>query len=239
MPDHAPTLENPLLAESGYPAFDAIEPNHVIPAVRKLLSDAESGLTALEAHTRQTWEDLVERLDELGRPFERTWAPVQHLFGVKNSPELREAYEEALPEIVRFGLRVKQSEPIDQGLRTLRESSQWNELDEAQQRIIDAKLLEAELAGIALTGKSRERFNEIAEELSELSTRFSNNVLDATKAWSLTLTDPSRRGGTPAQPAPVGRSRLQSGRSRPINRPQRPRVDPGGSRSRPRVSSPS
>lgn len=190
--------DNPLLADTGLPPFDRIEPSHVVPAVRHLLSAAEGQVAALESSLTPTWSGLIEPLDEIGRQFEHTWGPVGHLFGVKNSPELREAYEEILPEIVDFGLRMNQSEPLYKALKAMQSGDVWETLDEGQRRIINRKVLDAELAGIGLQGADREAFNRNAKQLSELSTQFSNHVLDATKAWSLTITDPADAEGLPA-----------------------------------------
>ncbi|QDU35918.1 Oligopeptidase A [Maioricimonas rarisocia] len=190
-------LDNPLCTEAGLPAFDRIAPEHVVPAVRQLLERAETDLSEIEQRVQPTWAGLIEPLDEIDRRFEQTWGPVGHLFGVKNSAELREAYEAVLDDVVAFGLRSGQSEPIYKALKELRESETWDTLDEGQRRIIEQRLLAAELAGIGLTGEKRERFNEIAKELSQLGTKFSNNVLDATKAYALTITDPADAEGLP------------------------------------------
>src|SRR5690606_21911491 len=96
-----------------------------------------------------------------------------------------------------FGLRMCQSEPIYKALKGLREGPEWDGLNETQQRIIDRKLLAAELAGIGLTGEKRERFNSIARDLSKLGSDFSNHVLDATKAWELVIRDPDDAEGLP------------------------------------------
>ena len=190
--------DNPLLTDDGLPRFDAIRPEHVVPAVRELLSRSEARLEELERSITPTWSGTIAALDEIERPFERIWGPVTHLFGVKNSDDLRNAYEEVLSEMVSFGLRISQSEPIYKSLKALRQSGEWESFDEAQQRIVERKLLDAELAGIALEGEQRERFNDISRELSQLSTDFSNHVLDATKAYSLILTDPQEVEGLPA-----------------------------------------
>ncbi len=190
-------VDNPLLAASGLPPFDRIEPKHVVPAVRQRLAEASARFEPIEQTVRPTWASTIEALDEIDRPFDYCWRPVSHLFGVRNSPELREAYETVLPEIVMFGLKVRQSQPIYQALKTLHESSAWNELDAAQQRIIERRLLDAELAGIGLPDDERAMFNKIAEELSQLATSFSNNVLDATKAFSLVLDNPADVEGMP------------------------------------------
>lgn len=190
------TDENPLLRASGLPPFDLIRPEHVVPAVRQRLAEAEARFAEVEANVQPTWAATIEALDEIGRPFEYAWGPVTHLFGVRNSPELREAYETVLPEMVAYGLKVRQSKPIYEALKALRDDPAGS-LDEAQRRIIDRRVLDAELAGIGLPDDQRQAFNKIAEELSQLGTTFSNNVLDATKAWSLTLDDPHDVEGMP------------------------------------------
>ncbi|MBC7820017.1 MAG: M3 family metallopeptidase, partial [Planctomycetaceae bacterium] len=117
-------------------------------------------------------------------------------FGVLNSPELRTAYETVLPEVVRFGLRASQSRPIYEAVKRLKDQA-GETLAPTRQRIVDQKLLSAKLSGISLEGEQRERFNAIAEELSQLSTDFSNHVLDATKAFELILTQPEEVAGLP------------------------------------------
>ncbi|MCH7686850.1 MAG: M3 family metallopeptidase, partial [Planctomycetes bacterium] len=198
MPDTQTDLRNnPLLVTEGLPKFDEIQPRHVIPAVRHVLQEAGRKLDELEKNVTPSWAGTIEALDEIERPFEYAWGPVSHFFGVKNSAELREAYETVLPELVAYSLRVKQSEPIYKALTAIKNSETWQSLDEAQQRIIDRKLLSFELAGIGLSGELRERFNEITQELSQLSTDFANHVLDATKAYSLILTDNNDVVGLP------------------------------------------
>lgn len=140
-------LDNPLCSEAGLPAFDRIAPEHVVPAVRQLLERSEEDLAAVEERVQPTWSGLIEPLDEIDRRFEQTWSPVGHLFGVKNSTELREAYEAVLDDVVAFGLRSGQSEPIYKALKELRESDTWNSLDEGQRRIVEQRILSAELAG--------------------------------------------------------------------------------------------
>lgn len=188
---------NPLVQATGLPQFDLIRPEHVLPAVKQVLAECTELLEQLEAITNPDWNSLMGPFDEIGRRFEQAWSPVTHLFGVANSPELREAYEASQPDVVEFSLRIKQSEPIYQAFKALKEGPGWSRLDSAQQRIIDQKLLSAELSGIALTGDARKRFNEIAQELSQCATKFSNHVLDATKAFSLIITNPADADGLP------------------------------------------
>ena len=192
-----PDAGNPLVNTDGLPPFDRIAPEHVGPAVEQLLADSEAKLAAIESGIGPSWEQVIPPQDEIGRRFEHTWGPVTHLFGVKNSEALRTAYEAALPDVVAFGLRMRQSEPIYRALKGIAEGDEWSRLDEAQRRIVSKKVLSAALSGIGLTGEKRQRFNEIAKELSKLGSSFSNHVLDATKAYALIITDPADAEGLP------------------------------------------
>lgn len=189
--------DNPLLIGKGLPPFDAIQPEHVEPAIAQLLSDLEAELATLESEVKPTWSGLVEPLEHLGDRLGWTWGAISHLMGVKNSPELRQAYENAQPSVVQFWNKLSQSKPLYEAFKALAESDIWNTLEEAQQRIVDSAIKEAELSGVGLDGEARERFNAIQMELAELSTKFSNHVLDATQAFSMTLTSPEDVDGLP------------------------------------------
>lgn len=193
---------NPLLIGEGLPPFAQIQPEQVEPAIAELLQSLEAQLTQLEAHLTPTWEGLVVPLEQIEERLSWSWGIVGHLMGVKNSPELRQAYEKMQPDVVKFWNRLSQSQPIYEGFKALRQSDQWQQLEPAQQRIVESALRDAELSGVGLQGDAKQRFNDIQLELAELSTRFSNNVLDATKAFSLTLTQPEDIAGLP--PSLVG-----------------------------------
>ncbi|MFP6767591.1 MAG: M3 family metallopeptidase [Planctomycetaceae bacterium] len=200
MPDtHSPG--NPLLTVEGLPPFDLIRADHVESAVHQVLERTTSGIQAIEQTLQDssptTWENTIGALEELGHVWERSWSPVSHLLGVANSEELREAHESVLPDVVALGLRIRQSRPVYGALKALRDGPDWDDLSETQQRIIDNRVRDAELAGIALSEEHQQRFNEIATRLSQLSTDFSNHVLDATKAWDLVLDDPTDVAGMP------------------------------------------
>jgi oligopeptidase A len=117
--------------------------------------------------------------------------------GVKNSPELREAYETAQPKIVEFFNRLGQSKPLYEAFKAIRDGEDWQRLDNSQQRIVESAIRDAELSGVGLAGAQRDRFNAIQMELATLSTQFSNHVLDATKAYGLTLKTSEDIAGLP------------------------------------------
>jgi oligopeptidase A len=193
----ATPTNNPLLLGKGLPPFDAIQPEHVVPAMTQLLEELDRSLTTLETTVVPTWQGLVEPLDRIIDRLGWSWGIVGHLMGVKNSPELREAHQTMQPQVVQFYTQLGQSKPLYNGFKALKASAEWDTLDEAQQRIVDAAIRDAQLSGVGLEGEAKERFNAIQLELADLSTKFSNHVLDATKAFSLTLTQKEDVEGLP------------------------------------------
>ncbi len=188
----------PLLQGQGLPPFPEITPAQVVPVITELLAEANANRTQLEANIIPTWAGLVEPLDRLTERIDWSWSIVGHLMGVQNSPKLRAAYEEMQPQLVEFSTNLGQSTAIYQGYKAIQASPEFASFDVAQQRIITAAIRDMELSGVGLTGAPKQRFNEIQLALAELSNKFSNNVLDATKAYSLILTKPEEIAGLPA-----------------------------------------
>ena len=190
-------VTNPLLIGKGLPPFLEIKPEHVIPAITQLLEEANTGLTNLEATLQPTWLGLVEPLERLTERIGWGWGAIEHLLSVKNSAELREAHKVVQPKVIEFFNRFSQSQPVYKAFKAIYASDLWIKLEPAQQRIVEAAIRDAELSGVGLEGEAKEKFNAIQMELAELSTNFSNHVLDATKAFSLTLTKPEEIEGLP------------------------------------------
>ena len=198
--------ENPLLDPSdptnptelrGLPRFDRIEPAHVEPGMRARLAELEEEIERLEADSEPTWTGLVEPLERIGDRLAFPWGVVGHLMGVKNSDALRAAHEACQPDVVKLSIRLGQSVPLFRQLEALRGGGAWDALDGPQRRIVETLLRDARLSGVGLEGEARDRFNQVQLELAELSTRFSNNVLDATKAFALTLRSADEVAGLP------------------------------------------
>ncbi len=193
----ATATHNPLLIGQGLPPFPEIAPEHVVPAMTQLLEVLEREFADLEANVQPTWEGSVEPLQKIGEKLGWSWGIVGHLMGVQNSPELREAHATIQPQVVQFATKLGQSQPIYTALKALRQSDTWQTLEAAQQRIIESGIRNAELSGVGLVGDVKAQFNAIQLELAEISTQFSNRVLDATKAFGLTLTEPAEIEGLP------------------------------------------
>lgn len=191
------SASNPLLLGYGLPPFDRLQIADIEPAMTQLLEELGQELTELEAQVVPTWEGLVEPLSRWEDRLTWSWGIVGHLMGVKNSPELRQVYEQIQPQVIALVNRLGQSQILYQSFKTLRASDLWPKLALAQQRIIASSIREAELSGVGLQGAQKERFNAIQLELGGITTHFSNNLLDATQAFQLKLTQPEDIAGLP------------------------------------------
>jgi oligopeptidase A len=188
---------NPLLIGKGLPPFAEIKAEHIEPAIIEILAELERKLSELEQNLVPTWSGLVEPLTQLEEKLGWSWGVVGHLMSVKNSQELRETYEKVQPEVIKVINKLSQSKPIYEGFKAIRNGTDWDKLEPAQQRIVEASIQSAELSGVGLEGEVKERFNQIQLELAEISTKFSNNILDATKAFKLKLTQSEEIEGLP------------------------------------------
>jgi len=187
-----------------FPAYDRIQPSHVVPGVRSLLADLASDLDGLEARLASptapppTWEGVVVPYETITDRLDRVWGAVDHLKAVRDSADLRAAVDTVQPERVSFGLRLSQSRPLFDAFTALKaDTPAWGALTPAQHRAVANELRDFTLGGVGLDGAARTRFNEIQQRLSALSTSFSNHLLDATKSWSRLITAPAGVEGLP------------------------------------------
>lgn len=144
-----------------------------------------------------TWENLCQPLAEVDDVLGRIFSPVSHLNSVKNSPELREAYEQTLPLLSEYSTWVGQHEGLYKAYRDLRDGDHYATLNTAQKKAVDNALRDFELSGIGLPKEKQQRYGEIATRLSELGNQYSNNVLDATMGWTKLVTDEAELAGMP------------------------------------------
>jgi oligopeptidase A len=199
MPSHQATTvsDNPLLTFSDLPPFSKIKPEHVKPAVEAGIAQSRQAVEQVLSADIISWHSLVEQLDHEGERLSMAWSPVSHLNSVLNSPELREAYESCLPLLSEFSTWLGQHEGLYQAYVTLEQSDEFNRLSTAQQKVITNALRDFKLSGIGLSDDKKQRYGEIQSRLSELSSQFSNNTLDATQAWFKHITDDALLSGLP------------------------------------------
>ncbi|AWH26657.1 M3 family metallopeptidase [Stenotrophomonas sp. YAU14D1_LEIMI4_1] len=203
------TDANPLLDFSGLPRFEAIRPEHVAPALDVLLAQAEAAVSAAEQVQPVTWQTFVTPLDDATERLWRAWGLVSHLQGVVNTPELREAYNSNLPRVTRFASALGQNLALFRQYQALAASAEAAHFDTAQRKVLDNTLRDFRLGGAELEPAAQQRFAAIKEELSALSAKFSQNVLDATDAWSLVVDDETRLAGVPDDVKAAARAAAQ------------------------------
>lgn len=191
-------MTNPLLKTTPLPLFSQIKPEHVLPAIQEALKNCRHTIeTVLTKNSQYTWDNLIQPIDEMDEKFSRAWSPVSHLNSVKNSPELREAYEACLPLLSEYSTWVGQHKPLYQAYKQIKESEEYTKLTKAQKKVIDNALRDFELSGIGLPEDKQKRYGEIVAKLSELSSKYSNNVLDATMGWTKLITNSDDLSGMP------------------------------------------
>jgi len=189
---------NPLLDFTGLPRFDAILAEHVTPAIDHLLARSRTIVQQLEAPQDDvTWDSFVTPLENATELLGRAWGIVNHLNSVVDTPELRAAYNENQPKVTEFWTGLSQNEALFAKYKALRASDSFASLSPARQRIIDNAIRDFRMGGAELPADQKERFAAIQEEQAAVSTRFSENVLDATNDYKLLVTDEAELAGLP------------------------------------------
>ena len=182
-------MHNPLLDKNILPPFSAIRPEHVIPAISSLLERNKRRLEELlTAPGPHSWETLIEPIEDMEDELAQAWSPVGHLNGVLNSEALREAYNACLPLLSEYQTWMGQHAALYEAYRELSERSDFPALPQDRQQAVNNALRDFRLAGVALPDAQKQRYGELQQRLSELGSRFSDNVLDATNAWTKEVT---------------------------------------------------
>ncbi|HBV77966.1 MULTISPECIES: oligopeptidase A [Vibrio] len=206
---------NPLLSfvesKDGLPPFSQIKPEHVQLAVEQAIADCRAQVEkVLAGGAEPTWDSLCEPLTETDDRLSRLWSPVSHLNSVQNSEELREAYEACLPLLSEYSTWVGQHKGLYEAYKALKASDEFASLNTAQQKSITDALKDFELSGIGLPADQQKRYGEISKRLSELGSKFSNNVLDATMGWTKHITDEKELAGMPESAMAAAKANAQA-----------------------------
>jgi oligopeptidase A len=192
------TTTNPLLDFTDLPRFDTLQPAHVKPAIESLLAAARALVEQLTADsTPATWNDFAEPLASGLEPLGRAWGVVGHMHSVNDLPAWRAAYNDMLPEVSRFYAELGQNLTIFNKYKALRSSAEFDTLSSAKKRVVDNEMRDFRLSGAELPEDQKPRFQAIMEEISQLSAKFSENLLDATNAFAEVITDPALLAGLP------------------------------------------
>jgi oligopeptidase A len=190
-------MSNPLLITSDLPSFSQIKPEHIKPAVEHAIAECKKVIATVLEDKIFTWANLVMPTDEADDTLTKLWSPVSHMNSVINSDELRDAYESCLPLLSEYGTFVGQHQGLYEAYQQLADSEEFKQLNIAQKKVIDNALRDFKLSGISLNDNDKKRYGEVVTRLSELSSTFGNNLLDATHAYSVNIIDKSELAGLP------------------------------------------
>lgn len=189
---------NALLDFSDLPRFDIFSPADVTPAITRLLEDARALVDQLETPDASAdWDNFVEPLERVTERLGRAWGVVGHLNAVVDTPELRATYNENQPRVTEFWTELGQNLKLFDKYKALQASAGYHALSPARRKIIDNAIRDFRLGGAELPEAQKKRFAEIQEQQAKLSTRFSENVLDATNAYELLVDDEAQLKGLP------------------------------------------
>jgi oligopeptidase A len=191
-------MQNPLLHFSGLPHFDQVRPEHVTPAITQLLEEARTLIARLgQEGAAPTWDNFVRPLEDMEEKISRAWSQVSHMNSVVNTPELREAYNANLPVLTAFYADLSQNEALYAKFRALRASSGFETLTAAQRKIVENELRDFRLGGAELPEDKKARFKAIQEDLSSLSAKFEENLLDTTNEFAHFVENAADLAGIP------------------------------------------
>ena len=191
-----PAVNNPLLELGSLPAFGRIEARHARPALEQVLAENRARLLELTAQTRPTFASLVIPVEELSHRLSRVWSPIGHLNAVANSSAMREAYNECMPLLTAYSSELGQNTGLHAGYAYVLQH-EGGALDSSQIKLLQNALRDFRLAGVDLQPDDKRRYCEIAQRLAQLATKFSENVLDAARAYTRSVTDGSELAGLP------------------------------------------
>jgi oligopeptidase A len=189
-------MSNPLLSETPLPEFPVITPAHVEPAIRGLLDENRRTLAALLDGGAAGWDGLVAPIERMHHRLSRAWSPVGHLNGVMNNEELRAAYNACLPLLTAYHTELAQNERLCAAYQHVMDTD-GERLEPGQRKLLENALRDFRLAGVSLPADRKQRFGEVMERLATTQSKFDENVLDATNAWSRHASDATELDGLP------------------------------------------
>ncbi len=183
--------------DDGLPNFSAIQATDIVAVITAAINDCKAAIEAVVERQDASYAGVFLEIDEVDTQLSNLWSPVSHMNSVLSNDEWREAHDACLPLLSEYGTWVGQHEGLFKLYQTLSESDEFANLDMAQQKMITNTLRDFTLSGIALDAQKKTEYGKIQARLSELSSTFSNQVLDATMAFKKHITDEKLLAGLP------------------------------------------
>jgi len=190
-------MQNPLLETKSLPLFKHIKVENALPAIETIIEENKQGIEKISHIANPTWNNLIQPMEDMANRLENAWSPIRHLNAVANSEALRQQFQACLQKLTAYDSEIGQNESLYHLYKTYKNSDEFNTLNTAQQKIITDTILHFELAGVGLDNEKKSRYKEIQKRLSELTTQFENNILDATDGWFHHVMDETQLAGLP------------------------------------------
>ena len=192
------TKENPLLEKFDLPPFDRIKAEHIKPAIDELINNNKKSIEDLINNTQMySWENFFQKIEDQEELLHQTWSPASHLHSVADNNDIRKAYKECIANISNHSTEIGQNKPLYAAYEKFSKSTSYKKLSGPQQKIIDNALKDFRLSGIELDEKHKKKYKKIQKEISELQTKFEENLLDATHSWKKHILKESELIGIP------------------------------------------
>ncbi len=205
-------MPNPLLENHPLPAFSKIKIEHIEPAIKQLIDRNREAIDTLLVSVKDYNRDnFLQPIEEMEDELAKAWSPVGHLNGVQNSDELRDAYNACLPLLSEYSTWRGQHTGLCAAYQKIADGDDFKTLSEAQQAAIKHALRDFHLGGVALPDDKKEQYGSVQKRLSELGSRFSENALDATNAWSKEVSEEELKGLPPTALASAKQAAEQAG----------------------------
>ena len=201
-------MKNPLLSSQQLPLFEDIRPQHIEPAIDHLLAENRARIDSLLAEQQHyTWDNTVQIIEDIEDSLARAWSPINHLHSVADNKELRAAYNACLPKLSDYSTEMGQNKNLYRAYQAVRDGEEWRSLSVAQQKIISNALREFRLSGIDLPADQQRKLKEIKQQLSRLETKFEENLLDVSNAWTKHVCDAEQLAGLPESALALARQK--------------------------------
>ena len=190
--------DNPLLQKNTLPPFDKILVRHIEPAIDYIIDKNRKELKDIIKNTKNyTWKNFFQKIENMEDRLQRVWSPVSHLHSVADNNELRKAYNNCLTKLSNYSTEMGQNIDLFKTYDIFSKKSSFKNLSKSQKKIINNSIRDFRLSGIDLNIESKKIYKKIQNKLSELQTKFEENLLDATHAWKKHITDKNELSGIP------------------------------------------
>ena len=191
------------------PKFSQLTPKTVAKELDELLQNHRQQLDELLKQEKFTWENLFSPMQAMSDELSKSWAPVSHINSVLNTADWRKAYNQCLPILTNYFTELGQNKALYAAIQSIKDGEEFDQLDAVQQKIIADDLRDFLLAGVTLEGEKKQRYSEIQQRISELTTKFEENVLDATQAWHFHSEDDAPLKGLPEHTVALAKATAQ------------------------------